>query len=55
LPVGRGHHGYSLVSHPNRVALARSGIVFGLPGMGKTTYVKRIARYLGWPLVTFDR
>lgn len=45
---------YSLAYHPNRSSMPRSGILFGPPGTGKNTYVKRIARYLGWPMVTLD-
>lgn len=45
---------YSLVHHPDRSQLVRSGILFGPPGTGKTTYVRRVARYLGWPLVILD-
>ncbi len=42
---------YSLVNQGNPDAMIRSGIFFGPPGTGKTTYAKRIAQYLGWPLV----
>lgn len=43
---------YSLARHPRRRSLARSGIFFGPPGTGKTTYAASIADYLGWPLLT---
>jgi hypothetical protein len=45
---------FSLVRHAAPRATARSGILFGPPGTGKTTYVQRVAEYLGWPLVVLD-
>lgn len=45
---------YSISNNPNKLELARSGILFGPPGTGKTTYVKCIAKYLGWPLITIN-
>ena len=32
----------------------RSAILFGPPGTGKSSYVKAVADYLGWPLITLD-
>jgi hypothetical protein len=46
--------GYSLVRSGDPRSKARSGILFGPPGTGKTTYVQRVAEYLGWPLVVLD-
>ncbi len=45
---------YSLVRSPDPRGKARSGILFGPPGTGKTTYVRKVAEYLGWPLVVLD-
>ena len=45
---------YSLVRNADPRAKARSGILFGPPGTGKTTYVQRVADHLGWPLVVLD-
>ncbi len=45
---------YSLVRSADPRGKARSGILFGPPGTGKTTYVQKVADYLGWPLVVLD-
>ena len=45
---------YSLVRSANPQGKARSGILYGPPGTGKTTYVRKIAEYLGWPMVVLD-
>ncbi|HEX2192418.1 MAG TPA: AAA family ATPase, partial [Acidimicrobiales bacterium] len=45
---------YSLVRSTNPRSKARSAILFGPPGTGKTTYVRKVAEYLGWPLVVLD-
>ncbi len=45
---------YSLVRSTNPRGKARSGILYGPPGTGKTTYVRKIAEYLGWPMVVLD-
>ena len=50
-----GHRrAYSLVRSANPRSKARSAILFGPPGTGKTTYVRKVAEYLGWPLVMLD-
>lgn len=45
---------YSLAKNIDPEHRVRSGILFGPPGTGKTTFVKRIAEYLGWPLIILD-
>lgn len=36
------------------LAAWRPGGPYGPPGTGKTTYVRKVAEYLGWPLVVLD-
>jgi len=45
---------YSLASLANRADQTRSGILFGPPGTGKTTFVEQLAETLGWPLIRID-
>jgi hypothetical protein len=45
---------YSLVRNADPRGKARSGILYGPPGTGKTTYVRKVADYLGWPMVVLD-
>lgn len=45
---------YSLVRSADPRGKARSGILYGPPGTGKTTYIRKVAEYLGWPLVVLD-
>lgn len=45
---------YSLANHLDRSQRNRSGILFGPPGTGKTTFAKAVANYLGWPFVSLD-
>lgn len=54
LRIRAGEEAFSLVraSAPNQ--RARSAILFGPPGTGKSSYVRALAQYLGWPLVVLD-
>lgn len=45
---------YSLVRSTHPEHTYRSGILFGPPRTGKTSLVKEVARYLGWPLIILD-
>ena len=45
---------YSLARNSEAHLLLRSGILFGPPGTGKSSFVRAIARYLGWPLIVLD-
>jgi len=45
---------YSLVRSTHPRSKDRSGILYGPPGTGKTTYVRKVAEYLGWPMVVLD-
>ena len=38
----------------NPAHLVRSGILFGPPGTGKTTFAQCTANYLGWPFLELD-
>jgi hypothetical protein len=42
---------YGLSARADRSEKIRSGILYGPPGAGKTTYVENLARALGWPLI----
>jgi len=53
-PMMANPQAYTLARNPQRNRLIRSGIFFGPPGTGKSSYVTAIARYLGWPLVMLD-
>jgi ATPase family protein associated with various cellular activities (AAA) len=50
--LGTARPRFSLAAQPGRDRLPRSGIFFGPPGTGKTTYADKIADYVGWPLIT---
>lgn len=53
-PLKMSNGTYSLANNPLRSKRNRSGIFFGPPGTGKTTFVKAVAEYLGWPFVSLD-
>jgi hypothetical protein len=42
---------YGLSARADRSEKIRSGILYGPPGAGKTTYVENLAKALGWPLI----
>ncbi|HEY2666555.1 MAG TPA: ATP-binding protein [Actinomycetota bacterium] len=42
---------YGLSARADRSEKIRSGIFYGPPGAGKTTYVENLAKALGWPLI----
>lgn len=46
--------GFTLIRNIAPRRKIRSGILFGPSGTGKTTYVKSIAKYLGWPLIILN-
>lgn len=43
---------YLLATRADRRGLARSGILFGPPGTGKTTLAEGLAEAMGWPLIS---
>ncbi len=45
---------YSLWENPDSKRRKRSAIFFGPPGTGKSSYVKAMAEYLGWPIIVLD-
>jgi len=53
-PLKLNNGKFSLACDERKESKNISGIFFGPPGTGKTTYVKCIAKYLGWPLVVIN-
>lgn len=52
LVAGHSYFGeYMLAARADRKDKRRSGILFGPPGTGKTTFIEKLAVFLGWPLI----